>query len=270
MTMQTAAMRGHIATFAAILLASASPAAADEQPICADRPGKANPTCTVPAGMVQVETGLVDWVHNSSGGVSTDSLALGATAIKYGLSSRWNIELDVAPYNSLRVSDGGMHQFDSGFGDLVLKSKYRLTSEDGIQVAMNPAIKIPTARSPIGNGKWEAGIAFPIDYSIPHSPLGVTLGPEFDWVADADGGGHHIAMDQVIGVGLQASSHINLSAELWRQWDWDPSGTNRQATADAAIAYVANSNLQLDAGANFGLNRNTPDVEIYTGVSMRF
>jgi hypothetical protein len=28
--------------------------------------------------------------------------------------------------------------------------------------------------------------------------------------------------------------------------------------------------VQLDAGANFGLNRNTPDVELYTGVSVRF
>jgi hypothetical protein len=31
-----------------------------------------------------------------------------------------------------------------------------------------------------------------------------------------------------------------------------------------------NKNVQLDAGANFGLNRNTPDVELYAGISKRF
>jgi hypothetical protein len=30
------------------------------------------------------------------------------------------------------------------------------------------------------------------------------------------------------------------------------------------------NDVQLDAGANFGLNRVTPDVEIYGGVSVRF
>jgi hypothetical protein len=31
-----------------------------------------------------------------------------------------------------------------------------------------------------------------------------------------------------------------------------------------------NKDLQLDAGANFGLNRQTPDIELYAGVSTRF
>lgn len=245
-------------------------AAADAQPICADRPGKANPTCTVPAGMVQIETGLVDWTHDESGGVATDALSIGATAFKYGLSDRWNLEIDVAPYNSLRVSGGGSHQFNSGFGDLVVRSKYRLTSGDGVQVAINPALKIPTAGEPIGNRRWEAGIAVPIDYSIPKSPLSVTFGPELDWLADNDREGHHLAMAQVIGLGWQVSSKLNFSGELWGQWNWDPSGTVQQATADAAAAYLVDNDMQIDAGANFGLNRNTPDLELYSGISVRF
>lgn len=263
-------MRGRILIATALLLAASRAAAADEAPICADRPGKANPTCTVPAGMIQVETGLADWVHDRSDGLTTDALALGATALKYGLNDRWNIELDVAPYNWQRVRGGALSQSDTSFGDILIKSKYRFTSGDGVQVAMNPALKIPTADHEIGNGKWEAGVAFPIDYSIPKSPIGITLGPEIDWVADSDGHGHHVAMAQVIGLGLQASDKLNLSAELWGQWDWDPAGTTRQATADLAAAYLVNKNLQFDAGANFGLNPATPDLELYTGVSVRF
>ena len=220
--------------------------------------------------MVQIESGLFDWVHDRSGGVTTEALALGATAFKYGVNDRWNIELDVAPYNEARVSGGGLHQSDSGFGDLFVRSKYRFTSGNGVQVAMNPAIKIPTAPASIGNRKWEAGIAFPIDYSIPNSPFGVTLGPEIDWLADNEGHGHHAAMAQVIGLGWQVNDKLNLSGELWGQWDWDPAGTSRQATADAAAAYLVSKDFQLDAGANFGLNRATPALELYSGFSVRF
>ena len=253
-----------------LALAATRAAAADAPPICADRPGKANPTCTVPAGMVQIETGLADWAHDDSGGVTTDALSLGSTAFKYGLSGRWNVELDISPYNSVRMRGGELSESDSGFGDLIVRSKYRLTSGDGVQVAIDPAVKIPTAARPIGNRRWEAGIAVPIDYSIPNSPISVTLGPELDWLADGTENGHHLAMTQVIGVGWQATSRLGVSGELWGQWNWDPTGTQRQATADVAAAYLVNNDLQLDAGANFGLNSNTPDLELYTGFSVRF
>ena len=262
--------RGWVAALAiAVGVFSSKAAVADTQPICADRPGNATPTCTVPPGMVQIETGLADWTHDHVAGVTTDTLAIASTAFKYGLSDRWNVELDVAPYNWQRVSAGGLRQSDSSFGDLVVRSKFRLTSGNGIQVAIDPAVKVPTAARPIGNRRWEAKIAVPIDYSIPKTSFNVAVGPELDWLADNIGSGHHVAMVQVIGLGWQASSKLNLSGDLWGQWNWDPSGTVRQASAGAAAAYLVNNDLQLDAGANFGLNRTTPDVELYTGLSVR-
>jgi len=71
-------------------------------------------------------------------------------------------------------------------------------------------------------------------------------------------------------LGWQATSQLNLSAELWGQWDWDPAGTTRQYSADTALAYLVGNRVQLDAGANFGLNRNTPDVELYAGFAELF
>jgi hypothetical protein len=50
----------------------------------------------------------------------------------------------------------------------------------------------------------------------------------------------------------------------------DAAGTVKQASADGAVAYLVNDNFQIDGGANFGLNRQTPDVELYAGVSARF
>jgi len=61
-----------------------------------------------------------------------------------------------------------------------------------------------------------------------------------------------------------------VSTELWAAWDWEPSGTVKQASWDGAVAYDIGKDLQLDAGANFGLNRQTPGVEVYSGISVRF
>ena len=54
-------MRGawHICAVLTLCVSGAA-YAADEPPICADRPGKATSTCAVPAGHWQIETGLAD------------------------------------------------------------------------------------------------------------------------------------------------------------------------------------------------------------------
>jgi hypothetical protein len=256
---------------AGMLLLAAQAAAVPVDPICADRPGKATGTCTVPAGHWQVETGLADWTLQKGGGERDTSLVLGETIVKYGLTDRSDIEVDFAPWQRATSRAGGVRQRASGIGDLTLLFKQQLSAPDAaVQVAALPYVKAPTAKHSLGNGKWEGGLMVLIGYAIPRSPVGLALTPEIDWVADADGRGHHLAMAQVAGLGWQATDKLNLSAEVWGQWDWDPAGTTRQASADGSVAYLLSDRLQLDAGANFGLNRATPDVEIYGGVSKRF
>ena len=258
---------------AGMLLLAAQAAAVPVDPICADRPGKATGTCTVPAGHWQVETGLADWTLQKGGGERDTSLVLGETIVKYGLTDRSDIEVDFAPWQRATSRAGGVRQRASGIGDLTLLFKQQLSAPDAaVQVAALPYVKAPTAKHSLGNGKWEGGLMVPIGYAIPRSPVGLALTPEIDWVADADadGRGHHLAMAQVAGLGWQATDKLNLSAEVWGQWDWDPAGTTRQASVDGAVAYLLSDRVQLDAGANFGLNRATLDVEIYGGVSKRF
>jgi hypothetical protein len=264
-------MRGRILIIAAALLGASSPAFAGEQPICADRPGKATSACTVPAGHWQVETGLADWTLQKGGGERDTSLVIGETTVKYGLTDRSDIELDVTPWQRATTRAGGAHDSASGFGDIALVYKQQLTAPDAaFQVTVHPFVKIPTAKRPLGNRKLEAGLLVPIDYAIAKSPLSLGLTPEVDWVADADGRGHHAAMVQVASLDWQANSKLSIAAEIWGQWDWDPSGTGKQASADGSVAYLLSNSVQLDAGANFGLNPQTPDVEVYAGVAKRF
>lgn len=265
-------MRGHLILAAAIgLQFGAAASAAADQPICADRPGKATSACTVPLGHWQVETGFADWSLQKGDGERDTALVLGETTVKYGVTASSDIEVDVTPWQRATSRFAGIRQSASGIGDVNVIYKQRLSSANAaVQVLGMPFVKIPTAKRSLGNGKWEGGVLLPIGYSIPDSPFSIALTPEIDWVADGDGRGRHAAMAQVASLGWAASDKLNLSAEIWGAWDWDPDGTARQASADAAAAYLLSNAVQLDAGANFGLNRVTPDVELYAGVSVRF
>jgi len=254
-----------------LLLCAGGAASAEDLTVCADRPGKATATCTVPADHWQIETGLADWSLQKAGGERDTSLAIGETTIKLGLTEASNIEVDVAPWERATSRSGAAHDSASGFGDVNILYKQRLTaSEAPLQVSALPFVKAPRANRSLGTGEWEGGFLLPIGYAIPSSPLSLAFTPEMDLLADGDGHGHHLAMTQVMDLGWQATSQLNLSAELWGQWDWDPAGTTRQYSADTALAYLVGNRVQLDAGANFGLNRNTPDVELYAGFAELF
>lgn len=256
---------------AGLLLYVATPALADEQPICPDRPSKSTGPCTVPAGRWQVETGLIDWSSSSSAGVATQTTMLGSTGIKYGISSNADLELWLTPLETLSVHGGGTDEHHSSFGDTLVRVKYEMTKDGApVQIAVDPFVKIPTANHQLGNGRVEGGVLVPIQISLGKSPFSISLDPELDLLADQDENGHHAAMIQLVNLGWQANKKLNLTTEIWAQWNWDPAGTNKQASWDGSIAYLVSKDLQLDAGANFGLNKQTADVELYTGVSVRF
>jgi hypothetical protein len=264
-------MRGPLVIITAMGVVPARAAAADEQPICADRPGKASQACTVPAGHFQFESSFADWTLDKNAGDRETALAIAQTGFKFGLSDRSHIDIEITPWQRVTSRAGNVHDQASGFGDVLVNYKYRLTAADSaFQFALSPEVKIPTAKRPIGNRKWEAALVVPIQYAIPRSPIVLSTTPEVDWAADADGSGHHPAMVQVADFGWQVTPKLNLTAEIWSQWDWDPSGTTRQSSADGAIAYLLTSDVQLDAGFNIGLNRATPDLDLYVGIAQQF
>jgi hypothetical protein len=241
-----------------LLLAAASA----DLTICADRPSKANGACTVPTGHWQLELSAVDWTRTRD----TDVTNVGQTFAKAGLSGSSDVEIGFTPYVSVHQPGADA----SGGGDVVLRYKRRLTCDDApVQAAILPFVKLPTARHSIGDGKVEGGVAVPISTAIGKS-VTITLGPEIDASADADGRGYHAGVVNLVNVSAAASSKLTLSAELWNDLNFDPAGTQRLWSADASAAYLASDRVQIDAGANAGLNRATPDIELYGGLSVLF
>ncbi|MCL6683548.1 transporter [Sphingomonas alba] len=249
-----------------LLAAAAAAAAALDTPICADRPAKANAVCTVPAGHFQLEVGAIDWAQIKEGGETVEATALGSSLLKVGVDDRSDVELNITPYVRI-TGDAGKA---SGFGDILVRYKYRLSDDDApVQLALLPFVKFPTAKHDIGDGKLEGGLAIPVSFSL-GGAVSATLGPEVDLLADVDGHGRHAALVNVLNISAAVTPRLTIGGELWSSFNFDPAETVSQASADAAIAYVIGNDVQLDAGANFGLTRETPDLEFYGGISARF
>jgi hypothetical protein len=253
----------------ALAACAAGSANAADAPICPDRPGKANAVCTVPAGRVQLEIVGVDWSMTRSGGTRVELLTAGASYVKLGVSDASDLEIGLTPYSALTTRDRTGRRV-SGIGDVVIRFKQRLTgAEARVQVAWIPFVKLPTAAHGLGNGAVEGGVAVPVSFKL-SGQVTMTLGPELDALADSPGKGRHLALVNLVNVSAPIAERVTLSGEYWSNVNFQPSGTIRQASADAALAYAPSKDVQLDVGANLGLTPATPDVEFYVGLSLRF
>jgi hypothetical protein len=254
------------------VLAQSAEAAAptDIGPICTDRPTKSNAVCTVLEGMVQVETDLFFWSRTDLGPVRSDVLLYTNPTIKYGIGPDTDIQFNIAPIVEVRSEAGGATTSQTGTGDLFVRLKRRLTGPDSkVQVALLPFVKVPTAERGIGNREWEGGLLVPVQ--VPVGKATLTLVPQLNLLADAlDPADRHLEFQGVVNLAFPIADRFSLAAEFWTSQNWDPARTVEQYSADAALIYLLNDDLQLEIGGNFGLNQATPDLQLYVGLSTRF
>ena len=259
-------MRALILALAAALIAGSTQAQALRD-FCAERPGKATPPCILDAGQAQLEVGLADAVFERGRGEHEDAYTVGAAELRFGLTRRVEVEAGWTPL-IVDHERGAAHR--TGTGDATFGVRGALTDPDadGPAVSAQGFVTAPTATHGLGAGGWTGGLRLPISVPLgPDSDLGLT--PEVDVARDAAGGGTHLAWIGAAGLS-HAFGPATLGAEVWGEIDEDPSGRMHEASADFTAAYAVGQDAQLDAGVNLGLNRATPDIEVYAGVARRF
>lgn len=251
----------------------AATAPADELgAICTDRPTKSNNACVVETGHFQYETDLVNGSRFDLNGSRTDTYLLTNPTLKYGLAKDIDIEVNWTPWVIVHSRDNtGAKTTLRGVGDTYLRVKWNfLNTEDGkLSATLLPYVKAPTAKQGIGNRATEGGVLVPINYKLTDE-ITLTTVPEFDALKDSDGSGRHLNTSQLINIGYSLPNNVTLYGELWGSWNFDHVATVRQYSADVAVAWGLSKLLQVDAGMNFGLNRNTPGVQAYLGLSQKF
>ncbi len=266
-------MNHRIEIIAVLALLAAPAAAADLRELCPDRPGRLTPACIVDAGHLQIETGAVDFVHDAAASDITDTLTIASTTLRYGVTDHLEAVVQWAPYISARdrVRGGGVTT-DRGVGDVTLGVKQSLSHPDGkgFSIALAPFVTIPTAKSAIGAGSSTQGLIVPVTISLP-ADIALGLSPEIDRLPNEGANGHHASYTTIGGLS-RAFGAVTPGVELAVTHDDDPTQRVTKATADLFAAWVPKSikDVQFDVGTYFGLNRDTPDIEAFIGISKRF
>jgi hypothetical protein len=253
---------------AAIAVALLSFSAAHADDVCADRPSKSSNPCTTPVGTFQLESDLFNGSYLRQGGVTTDFTTGPNPTLKYGVTSTLDVEVNMALYEDLRVHSRAGTTDTSGIGDLYVRVKDKLPDFYGWQVSVVPYVKIPTAHGNLGNDEVEYGASTAIQHQF--GPWTVTTNPEVDILKNANNHNEHAQFQDVFNVGYQLTPKVNVSGELWGLYDFEPIGGVQQYSADIAASYLIASDLSVDGGLNFGLNKQTPGVQVYAGFSKRF
>lgn len=252
-----------VALGALLIAAAAAPAgAAGLRDFCADRPGKATPACILDAGHLQAETALIDAAFDHG----DRNWTVGQTELRLGVSRRTELEATVTPLSLQR----GAGDHATGFGDLALGLRTALTDpdHDGVAVSAQGFITAPTATHGQGAGGWEGGARLPVSAPLAQGfSLGVT--PELDIRRDSARAGVHAAESVAVALS-HAVGPASLAAEVWAERDADPGAHARHASLDVSAAWMLGADAQVDVGANAGLNRATPGLELYVGVARRF
>lgn len=258
---------------ASMMLLCALPAHAEDRDYCPARPGLGTPACTIAPRRVSVETGLIDWTVADDPDGRTDTVLIGDTLVRLGVTDSIEAQFGWTPYGHVRLRDKANGQIDriGRAGDVTLGLKANLRNPDGgkLSIAVQPFVTLPVGRTPVGAGDWGAGLVVPVTYDL-NDTLNLQFTGESDAAVDGDGRGRHLAYSVVLGLSVALTRTLDATLELQAIRDDDPAGHTTQALAAMSLALMATAETQLDIGAVAGLDRAAPDAEVYVGISRRF
>ena len=241
-------------------LASAAPAlAAEARDLCPDRPGLGTPACTVEAGQLVFELGLGDWTREDDGPERTDTILAGEGLLRVGLTSTLEAQIGWTTIGHVRERDAMAG---------TVEGRTRNPDGSGFSIAAMPYASLPTGGSGVGAGDWGAGLLVPV--SIDAGSVSIGLTPHIDAAVDGDGNRRHLAYGTVAGIGFDLSDAVSTAAELSVTRDRDPAGRSTELLAGLSAGWQPDDDSQWDIGANLGLNRDSPDFQLYAGYVRRF
>lgn len=263
-----------LSTFALLagLATSAAAAAEEGRDLCPDRPGLGTPPCTVEPGRVVFELGLADWARQDDGAQRTDTILTGEALVRVGLTSSLEAQVGWTALGHVRERDAvlGTTRRRTHAGDVTVALRQNLHNPDGsgFSIAAMPYANLPTGGEEVGAGDWGAGLLVPI--AIDAGTVSIGLTPHVDAAVDADGDGRHFTYGTVAGLGFDLSDTVSMSTEMSVTRDRDPAGHTTEWLAGLSAGWQPQEDSQWDIGLNLGLNRDSPDFQLYAGYVRRF
>jgi hypothetical protein len=240
-----------------------------------DRPNVTNTPQTIDAGHLQVEAGFFDYARSRTNAPSPPrSLVFGHTNFRSGVLDNLEVNAAIDSYDVVWNTDAsGQRTRQSGLGDMTIGGKLNFWGDDGSDdvgataLAIQPQLKLPTAKSGLGNGHAELAVNVPFTVNLPadfHLGLQTGLGQQRNQANTGytTGWQNSTSVDRVLlgfDVYLEYASRVTAERHA---------GT--QQTLDIGFTYPVTDSIVLDSGVSFGLNAAAPVTEWLSGASTRF
>lgn len=248
------------------LLVVATPAAAQEERLCPNRPSLGTSTCTTDPGRVLAEVSAFDWQHDGG----DRSLLIGDLAARMGVGLRTEVQLAWTPLSRTVSRADGVRSVAHGVGDVRLGLRQNLRNPDGegLSIAVEGFVTLPTGTNGQGRGDWSAGLVVPVSATVGDWSLAFT--GEVDADTNQSRSGRHVAESATLGIGRDLAEHLTAVVELAVQRDEDPADTDTQWLGAASLAWEVRPRTQIDLLVAAGLNSQAPELRIAMGGAVLF
>jgi hypothetical protein len=253
-----------------VLACSAQFAHADDgDTIHPDRPNVANSSQVVGQGRVQLELGA-NWDRQRRDDPHVRTLSTPALLrIGLGETTELRIESDGRSIEHDYDPASGEHGRSAGWNDTSVGFKWHFADGEGARPALGliGKVALPTGSSALrGSGllpqmvlaaEWELAK----DWSLAVTP---GAGRDLD-----DSGKHYGYGILAASLGKKFSERAQGFFEVAAPQIASASHGGSLAQVDAGVSWLLNKNCQVDAMVVHGLNRNTPDLSLAFGLSVR-
>lgn len=232
-----------------LVLLSATPALAQSsQPdpeLITDRPDFTESSDVVGRGVLQIETGITLEEPDPS----VRQVTLPQLLVRIGLGSRVELRLASDGYVSQSLAEAGGRHRHSGRSDIEVGAKVKLIDADraGFDLALIPAISLPTASADFGSHGYDPGVKLTVARDLPRE---FGLSANLNTASVTEGDGRVWSREASVSLGHALTGPFGAY--------WEAYGSFDRGGCDCTL----NTGVTMALGAN-----RQVDVEVGRGVS---
>ncbi|WP_072385462.1 transporter [Hyphomicrobium sp. CS1BSMeth3] len=285
---------GRVTTFMAALLAMVRAASAQDngqysllnptperqmREMTTDRPDMTESPFTIDAGHIQFESTLFGYSRSrrDQAGVVGDSYELSSVNMRVGLTNSAEFNVVGQPYGVIqtRCSACGGSRRDAGIGGIDLRAKFNIWGNDNFEkvgwaLALLPYVSLPTdRRNGISPEYVDSGIVVPLAMQFTkEARLGLSFGSS--WTRGGQDDRYHMEHLMTASFAYDWTDKFGTYYEVGARFNVpDPRG-REIVMIGTGLTYAVTSNLQLDAGINFGVTPTSDRINPFIGFANRF
>ncbi len=266
------AWRGR-ASFLLLLVLAGAPSARAQDPgeIITDRPDETESPISVNPGYVQLELGW-GFVNADRDGSKRQTHQVPGTLIRIGALPGLEARLGFGGWRHREVADSSGAETSSGVGPLRLGAKYQFNEGEGWTptLALLGAVVLPTAAEELGPERVDPTVRVAASHEA-SSVVGIGYNIGLRWLSvEAVTGETSTQLEGIytLAFGFALSERFGAFAEAFGALALSDDAVS-VASLDGGLTFLARRNLQLDARAGVGLDKDADAWFVGAGFSWR-